>query len=61
MALMSYLGSKFSNRFLLEAYSLLMRGRREVEPEQRGSWKGLGGVEECKTIVKVNCVRKECF
>lgn len=51
------MGIKFSN--LLEAYSLLMEGRRGVELEGKGSGEGLG-LEGWKTVVKIYFMTKEC-
>lgn len=45
--------------YLLEAYSILMRDKKAVDPEGSGGGKELGGAEGGETIVRIYSIRKE--
>ena len=44
--------------YLLEALSFLMRNRKGVDPDKKGSREVLGGVEE-KTVTRISCMKNQ--
>lgn len=45
--------------YLLEDYSLLIKGRKRVCPDGKGDGKELGGGEGREIVFRLYCVRKE--